>query len=109
MSIKKSLDEDEYRNITRLNDRKDDKIGLNRPNMGQIMQKKTTSSWSHQYRPVQKKTDTYKFGKNLEGIELKYIEVLNQLNRKKGAVYRDSNFPPIWESIRGNGKNDYRM
>ena len=84
-------------------------IGLNNYRMGgELKQKKMTSSWSHQYRPAQKKTDTYKFGSKLEGIETSYKQLLKRLNLQ-GKKFQDKDFPPVWESIRGNGKNDYRM
>lgn len=73
-----------------------------------IKQDKLASAWSHNYKPALKSDDTYKFGKNLEGITKKYADVLTQM-RNSGGKFTDKDFPAVWESIRGNGNMDKRM
>lgn len=73
-----------------------------------LKQSKLASAWSHSYRPVQTDNDTYKFGKNLEGISADYWKLVSKLEAQ-GGKYTDNDFPATWESIRGNGNKDNKM
>jgi hypothetical protein len=73
-----------------------------------IKQQKIASAWSHGYRKVQRGSDTYKFGKNLEGLTADYWKLISKVEAT-GKPYSDKQFPASWDSIRGNGDKDQRM
>ena len=86
-----------------------DDIGIENPvQRSNSKQTKDPSPWSLKSKPVLSDADTYKFGRDLQGLSDRYQEVLRKFG-PGDEKFTDPDFPPTWDSIKGNGDKDAQM